>query len=91
MSKVRIDLSHAGMAALLKSDAVRDELKSRAEKVLAQARESAPVETGAYRDSLTIVEDTTDRAAVRVTSTAPHGFIVEAATGNLARALDAAG
>lgn len=91
MSKVRINLDHAGMAALLRSDGVQDELRGRAERVLAAARESAPVVTGEYRDSLTVVEDTTDRAVVRVTSTAPHGFIVEAATGNLSRALDAAG
>ena len=88
---VDIKLDHGGMKALLNSSEVRADLTERAERVAAAARASAPVESGAYRDSITVVQDSTDRAAVRVTSTAPHGFTVEAATGNLSRALDAAG
>lgn len=52
---------------------------------------TAPVDTGAYRDGITVWSDVTDRAVTRVGSTAPHARLVEANTGNLARALDAAG
>lgn len=91
MAKVRVEPNGAGMRALLRDPGVRAELTRRAERVLAAAKESAPVDTGEYRDSLHVIEDTTDRAAVRVGSDAPHGLLVEAKTGNLARALDAAG
>lgn len=91
MGNVDIKLDHGGMAALLKSDGVRSELTKRAGSVLAAAQASAPTETGSYRESLHIIQDTTDRAVVRIGSSAPHAFAVEAATGNLARAVDAAG
>lgn len=83
-------MNGAGVKEVLNSSEVRDMLTDKAEDVLAAAKASAPVDTGEYRDSLGIVQDTTDRAVVRVASTAPHGMIVEAKTGNLARALDAA-
>jgi hypothetical protein len=41
------------------------------------------------RDGLHIVQDTTDRAVVRVAGSTDHDWIVEHRTGNLARALDA--
>lgn len=66
-------------------------LRGKAEAVLSAAQSSAPRVTGAYADSLQIVEDVTDRAVARVVTTVPYGLIVEADTGNLARALDAAG
>jgi hypothetical protein len=87
---IKIKLNHGGMAALLKSGEVRGELTSRAEAVLRAAKASAPVATGAYRDGLHIVQDTTDRVAVRVAGGTDHDLVVEAKTGNLARALDAA-
>lgn len=86
---IPIKLDHAGMAALLKSAEVRDALTQRAEKVLAKAKADAPVDTGAYRDSLHIEQATTDRAVVRISGGTDHDWIVEAKTGNLARALDA--
>lgn len=87
----RVRLKSSGMANLLASSEVRAMLTDRAEKVLGAARDSAPVASGEYRASLHIRQDTTDRAVARVASSAPHGLIVEANTGNLARALDAAG
>lgn len=87
----RTKLNSRGMAALLKSGEVRSFVTERAERVLAKAITDAPVKTGNYRDGLKIVQDTTDRAAVRVAGTAPHSHLVEANTGNLARALDSAG
>lgn len=87
----RTKLISAGIDALLNSADVRASLTARAERVLAAAQASAPVVTGGYRDGLEIVQDSTDRVAVRVVGTTPHSHLVEADTGNLARALDAAG
>lgn len=91
MPRADVQLNSAGMAELLNSDGVRAELTGRAESVLGAARSGAPVVTGAYRDSLHIEQHATDRAAVRVVAGSDHGLEVEARTGNLARALDAAG
>lgn len=89
-SGIKVKLNGRTVGELLKSDDVRDDLTTRAERVLAKAKADAPVVTGNYRDGLAIVQDTTDRAAVRVVGTAPHSHLVEAKTGNLARSLDAA-
>ena len=86
----RVTLNHAGIQAMLTSAGVRADLTGRAARVLSAAQSSAPVESGAYRASLHIVQDTTDRAAVRVVSDSPYALVVEANTGCLARALDAA-
>lgn len=85
----KVKLSSAGIEELLNSAAVRADLTDRAERVLSAARSSAPVKTGNYRDGLGLRQDTTDRAVVRVVASAPHSHLVEADTGNLARALDA--
>lgn len=91
MARVEVELNHAGMAELLKSAGVRADLERRAERVLAAARASAPVDTGEHRDSLHIELVTTDRATVRVRNETDHSWVLEASTGHLARALDAAG
>lgn len=64
-------------------------LHEKANAVADAARSGAPVESGAYQDSIEVVEDHTDRLVVRVVADVPYAGIVEAATGNLARALDA--
>lgn len=89
--RVEVRMNPRALRQLLNSDEVRDDLTQRAERVLADARSSAPVASGEYRDGLHIVQDTTDRAVVRVAGNTDHDLLVEAATGNLARALDAAG
>lgn len=89
MSKTKLD--SAGVAKVLKSAAVRALLTQKAERVLAKAKADAPVDTGDYRDGLHIEQATTDRAVVRVTGGSDHDWIVERKTGNLARAIDAAG
>ena len=76
---------------ILKSDEVRAFITERAERVLAAAQSSAPVASGTYRASLHIEQDTTDRAVARVVADVPYAMVVEADTGNLARAIDAAG
>ena len=90
-SGIRVVMQGRGIAEILKDDGVRAELTRKAEAVLSAARASAPVASGEYAGSLHIKQDTTDRVAVRVVGTAPHSHLVEADTGNLARALDAAG
>ena len=91
MARARIQLDSDGIEELLHSDSVRAELTARAERALAQAQSTAPVATGDYRDSLHIEQATTDRAVVRVVADVPYAWAVEAETGNLSRALDAAG
>lgn len=88
MARARIDMNSAGVQDLLNSSSVRGDLTDRAERVLSAAQSSAPVASGAYQDSLTIQQDTTDRAVVRVVADIDYGYVVEANTGNLARALD---
>lgn len=88
---VKVRLNSAGMRALLRDPGVRAELTRRAERVLTAAKSGAAVETGAHRDSMHIEQATTDRAVVRVVADTDHSLVVEARTGNMARALDAAG
>lgn len=76
-----------GMRDLLKDDGVRDYLTALAQQVLDAAESAAPVATGDYRDSLQIIQATTDRAAVAVGATVPYAMAVEARHGVLSRAL----
>ena len=91
MAKVKVKLNSPGMKSLLNDAGVRADLTTRMERVLATAKANAPVKSGNYRDGLELVQDSTDRAAVRVVGRAPHSHLVESRTGNLARALDSAG
>jgi hypothetical protein len=85
-----VRLNGAGIRELLHSDGVRRMLRSRAERSAAAARASAPIKTGAYRDSIRVLDATTDRAVARVAAEVPYAMVVEAKTGNLSRSLDAA-
>ena len=91
MSLAKFIFKGSGVEDILKSNDTRSLLTDKAESVLSAAQSSAPVVTGNYLASLKIVQDTTDRAVARVTATAPHAHLVEAQSGVLARALDAAG
>jgi hypothetical protein len=92
MARTRVVLKGAGMRALLKDAGVVGHLEDRMDNVLAEAVANAPVDTGAYVDSLHLetVEHPT-RTVVRVVADVEHALAVEATTGNLSRALDAAG
>ena len=80
-----------GIIAMMKEGWVASNMEERAERVAAAARESAPVATGEYRQSIkVVVEEHPERAAAHVTSDAPHAMLVEANTGNLLRALGSA-
>lgn len=87
----RIVRNRGGMRALLTEPGVRAELARRADSVQSAAIAGAPVESGEYRSRIRRVSTTTDRAVERVEATAPHSLAVESRTGNLARALNAAG
>jgi hypothetical protein len=91
VARTRVTLKSSGVKELLNSRSTRALLTEKAEAVLSAAQASAPVSTGAYKAGLRVQQDTTDRAVARVVGTAPHSHLVEANTGNLARALDAAG
>lgn len=91
MSLKDFRLNHGGMDSLLKGSVGHNAVEGPAEAALSAAVAGAPVETGAYRGSLHIEWDTTDRAVARVVADVNYSHVVEANTGNLARALDAAG
>jgi hypothetical protein len=88
---VRIQLNSAGMRDLLSSSGVAADLKRRADRVAASAKGSGPVDSGEYVDEIEVImEQHDDRVVAHVTANARHSMLVEANTGNLARALDAA-
>ncbi len=82
-----VKLNSRGMQEVLTSQGVRRVLRQEAQEVAARARATAPVASGEYRDSITVVDATTDRAVARVIATDPKSHVIEARTGNLARAL----
>lgn len=84
-----IKLNQAAIDALVTDPGVTEDMMRRGEQVAAAARSDAPVLTGAYRDSITVTER--EGGGVDVGSDLPYALVVQARTGNLARALDAAG
>lgn len=87
----KVRLISRGMRELLNDDGVRADLTRRMGQTLAAAQAAAPVDTGALKASLRIVQDTTDRVAVRVVSDVDYAPAINAGTGFLTRSLDAAG
>lgn len=90
---VRIDLNHAGMAALLHDGGVQRMLHEKAEAVAEAARSIAKQDayvSGAYHDSIDVVDVTTDRVTSRVVTGVAYSHLVEVNDGVLSRALDAA-
>jgi hypothetical protein len=82
---------YTGVGELLKSGGVDAQLRPRAEAVAARARASAPVASGAYRASIRVERHVTDRVHYTVVADVAYANVVEFATRNLGRALDAAG
>jgi len=94
MASARVVLNSTGVESILSAPGVQDELNRRAEAVAAAARSTAPVVTGAYRDSIHVESGPSPidgRARAIVTADVFYADFVEARTGNLARALSAAG
>ncbi|WOH20129.1 HK97 gp10 family phage protein [Paenarthrobacter sp. GOM3] len=72
-----------------KSAGVTQICKEVAEKVLATAQASAPVDEGAYRDGLHVeVKAVEKRNVALVVGSDPKTMLIESKTGNLARALN---
>lgn len=81
----------AGYREFLHSAPLSAEMRRRAEAVAASAQAAAPKESGAYANSITVVvEQHPSRVVAHVQSDVPYAATIEARTGNLARALDAA-
>lgn len=93
MPRSRIEIVLAGVRELKRDPGVAAFVAERAARVLAAAKASAPVESGAYRDSLHVVMDVhpVSGAVAHIGSDLDYAAGVEAGTGNLSRALDAAG
>lgn len=90
VSSARIKLNSEGIREVLKSPEVAAELQARAERAAQAARASAPDDEYAARVSV-VLEQHATRVVAHVMAEAPNSMLVEANTGNLARALDAAG
>lgn len=88
MAKIRLIPGQA--SKVMSSQGMRDFLSDLAERVADHAEASAPRVTGAYALSIdSYVEQVGDRAVGIISTISPYGARVEAATGNLARALGA--
>jgi len=90
----KFEINSPGVQQLLQSDAVRALIRPAAEAAATAARANVPVETGDLQNSIRIQERTTDRAVFDVVAggpSAPYAAVVEARTGFLNRALNAAG
>lgn len=86
----RVKLNDRQVRRVLTSNAVEAALDDAAQRILADAKDRAPVESGAYRDSLKIVHDVTDRSVVRIIADIDYGLAVEAKHATLGVALNIA-
>lgn len=91
MARTEVKLNHSAIQEYLDGEhGIEALLEERAQHALSAAQSSAPVASGAYRDSLHIETDHTDRMVKRVVADVDYALVVEANTGNLSRALDSA-
>lgn len=91
MARTKVELISKGMARLLQSRGVADNLEDRAERAASEARRTAPRVTGNYADHIeTWVEQQPTRVVARYGSTVEYAVFVEAKTRTLGRAIDAA-
>jgi hypothetical protein len=80
-----------GIGDLLHSAPVEKHLLDRAERVATRAKSLAPIDTGAYRDSIRASsEDHPERVVAHVSASVPYAFVIEAKLRVLGRAIDAA-
>lgn len=92
MAKTTVNFNPRYFDTILKSSGVRSLTKATADAVLARARSAAPVNTGAYREGLRVeLRESRYRNVYRVVGTDRKTLLIEARTGNLARALKAVG
>ena len=88
MASTKVKLNSRGIEQLLKGSAAEKACKPEAEKAAERAKASAPVASGAYRDSIHVEEvDHPTRTVWQVVADVPYAMVVEADTGNMARSL----
>lgn len=76
---------------ILRAPGVEAIVDQAAQRALAAAQASAPVDTGAYREGLRIEHhDSQYRRVADVVGTDPKTMLIESRTGNLARSVKAA-
>lgn len=83
----------AFLEKLLKDPALAKELLPKGRAVLEEAKSTAPEDTGAYKGSLEMWVEITDRVSVKIgsrDSDVPYAAELNSQTGHLAKALDAA-
>jgi hypothetical protein len=91
MAKVRFVVNPRGVQDIMRSEGIGDDLRERADRVVAQARTLAPIDTGAYRNSIKpFVEMHPTRQVAHILSGIFYADIVEAKHRVLGRAIDAA-
>lgn len=88
MSLARFIFKGSGVDAILNSSETRAMLDGPASQIAAVMRANAPVATGALAASITVEDDTTDRAVKRVVANVPYAMVVEANTGFASRSAD---
>lgn len=88
MAKRVVKFEPSFFDSILKSEKVAALGKDAAQDVLNEARASAPVDTGDYREGLTLSQGYSGQRRVwRVTGTDWKTLLVESTTGNLQRSL----
>ena len=88
MTKTRVEFNQSYFDNFMRTGPVEALVEARAEAVLATAKATAPVDTGAYRDSIAVHKRAGQyRDAYVVEGSDPKTMIIEARTGNLARAV----
>jgi len=92
MAGAKVEFDQGFFDGLMRSAGIQSLQQAAAQRVLAAAQASAPMKTGAYKRGLRIAKaEHKYRTTYLVEGTAPHTLLVEAKTGNLARALKSAG
>lgn len=88
----RMEFNEVFFEQLGRSPAVVAQCVAKAERVAANARATAPVDSGAYKSAISVsVQPRRRRNAAVVTAADWKSLLIESKTGNLARALKAVG
>lgn len=86
-ARIHIDFVEGFFDEVLNSPNVRAQVDLAANRMLAEARATAPVDSGRYRDSLHIEHVMHEhRQTALVVADSDNAMLVESQTGNLARA-----
>lgn len=89
MARVRVKINVKGLNAALSQPGMERELKGIVGRIADRARTTAPVDSGAYKESIeSSVDDGWVRPRGRVLADVPYAMNVEASTGNLMRAMN---